>query len=266
MAAFNDKGNSPRNRDWLKTEARRRQDLGLSPHPEPEDALGAAKAILIAVSVGLLLAMVLWSVRCRADPYVTAGIGRGELRHPGDNKWWIQKGWDYTIDENSTVWRLGAGWRFNRYLAVEANYHDLGKYEHFAGFMLAEDHYSASSPTLCVNGCTATQWGYLSGHAHAVSLTALPRLPLADNTALFARVGLAWFEATYTARIETLDPMARGWQEMGETDRGVAQVLGFGAEYHGITLEATKFRGVKAGPNSPYQSATTYTLGYNWSF
>ena len=234
----------------------------------PPPLAPAAALLVISIIFSIIIAALLLLPRSAhaGEPYITVGIGKGLLKHPGDNKWWIQKGWDYTIDEDSTVYRLGAGWTFNRYLAIEANYHDLGKYDQFAGFMTAEDHYDASSPNLCVNGCTPTSWGHLRGQAHAISFAALPSYPLNDQARLFGRVGLAWYEATYSFRISSSDSFGRAWTDGGATVRGIAQVFGLGLAYGPVSFEATKFRGVKAGPDSPYQSAFTYTLGYQWAY
>ncbi len=205
------------------------------------------------------------------DFYFTAGVGQASLNHPGDNKWFIQKGWDYTIDGKSTGFRLGLGAQFSKYLALEANYHNLGKYEHFALFMMNEDVYSESSPTLCTGTCEPTTAGYLSGRANAVSLTAMPTLPITKDLSIYGRLGAAYFRAQFDVRFIPTDPMQRQWHHIRMSSSGITPVWGGGVKYGNWGLDVIQMPAVKVKSSDgaccgPYTSAAAYTISYQWDF
>lgn len=52
--------------------------------------------------------------------FIHAGVGQSELSDDFDG---------FTVDDDSTSWRLSAGWRFNDYLAFEGGYHNFGRFE-----------------------------------------------------------------------------------------------------------------------------------------
>ncbi len=69
----------------------------------------------------MLLALVLQGVACGAtaqEAYVTGGAGQ--------SRWNFDCG-PNGCDRGTTAWRLGAGYRFNRIVAVEAFYYDFGR-------------------------------------------------------------------------------------------------------------------------------------------
>lgn len=221
---------------------------------------------LVCFVAGVLLAAAAGSM---AEGYVSVGLGKGELRHPGYNKWWIQEGWDYRIDEKSSVWHVGVGWKFNRYLAVEINHHDLGEYHHFAGFMVNESAYNASSPTLCNGTCEPTQWGYLTGSATAISASILPSLPITDRLSVYARLGLARVNATFTAHVTPLSNTSKGFSNLDIfSERITTPFYGFGIQYGRVAIEVQEFPYVTAereGCCSAYTSAGTVTISYRWT-
>lgn len=216
-------------------------------------------------AAGLILAI---GITSRAEPYLTVGLGQGELRHPGSNMWWVQDGWNYTIDAKSTVWNFGVGWKFSKYLAAEINYHDLGEYHHFAGFMTDESKYIAWTPTHCAGACDPTQWGYLSGSATAISASILPRYPISENLSIFARWGLAYVDAKFKAYITPIDNNAKNY-EIDDifSQKMVRKFFGFGVTYKRLTFEMQEFPQITAQGNgccSAYKSARTKTISYRW--
>jgi hypothetical protein len=219
---------------------------------------------MLAVSSALLLAPITSSAQ---DLYFTAGIGRGELRHPGPNKWWIQEGFDYTIHQKSTTYRIGVGLELSPRLAVEVNYHDLGQYNHFAGFIAQEDLYNPAEPDFCTGECPATQWGYLRGEARALSLSLLPRYEVTRNLSVFGRFGVAYYKARFDAYItDGIVNSRHVVRNFASTGAGLTTLYGFGASYGRFSVEATQFEEIAANGSSPYKDAFTYTVSYRWDF
>lgn len=54
------------------------------------------------------------------DFYIAASIGNANLDEDFDG---------FEVDDNSTAYRIHAGWRFNDYFSIEAGYHDFGDFE-----------------------------------------------------------------------------------------------------------------------------------------
>jgi hypothetical protein len=134
------------------------------------------------------------------ESYFTVGLGKGYLRNNGENMWWQQTGWDHYVNEKSNVYRIGLGYDLKRWLAVELNYHDLGTYEHFAGFVIPEQQYNAATEN-CVAQCPNTRWGYLWGSAYSYSLTLIPSWHVTDNLSLFGRFGYQRYHARFKAYV-----------------------------------------------------------------
>jgi hypothetical protein len=235
----------------------------------PADWHSFAKSLVVAVLLGLAAACVATfasSVKAEGlEPYFTAGIGRGELRHPGPNKWWIQEGFDYTIHQKSTVYQLGIGLKVKPWLAAEVLYHDLGQYNHFAGFIAEEDLYNPSEPDFCTGECPATQWGYLRGEARAISLSLLPRYAFTKNFSVFGRLGVAYYKARFDAYITdgivNSRHVVRNFAGSGE---GYSPLYGLGMTYGKFTVETAQFGEVAANGSSPYKDASTVTVSYRW--
>jgi hypothetical protein len=224
-----------------------------------------ARAFLwLAVLVGVALA---WAGPARAQTYFTAGLGQGYLNRPNVNKWWAQYGYDYKIDERSNVNRFGVGVQVNKWLALEANYHDLGEYQHFAGFIAEEDQYDPATER-CADPCPPTRWGYLYGNVYAFSLSALPTWQISDKWSLFGRVGAQWYHAKFKAYVSRADQQSRHWEENDFfTDNGSGVFYGVGITYDRLSFEVTQFPKIHAnrdGCCSAYQDARTYLFSYRW--
>jgi len=61
--------------------------------------------------------------------YIGAGIGRGNLNVSGTDLTGLDNA---TVDDSSNAYTFRMGWRVSPYMALEAGYYDLGKYQ-FAG-------------------------------------------------------------------------------------------------------------------------------------
>lgn len=97
--------------------------------------------------------------------FVAASVGSAELDEAFDG---------FDVDASSTAYRLTAGWRFNQYLALEAGYHNFGRFDQ------AFDN--AGIPTefsLKADGFTLGGVGYL---------------PLNERWSLFARFGVFFWD------------------------------------------------------------------------
>ncbi len=70
---------------------------------------------------GLILGALFPAMAC-ADPgfFVSASVGQSELSESFDG---------FDVDDDSTAWRLSAGWRFSDYFALEGGYHNFGRFE-----------------------------------------------------------------------------------------------------------------------------------------
>lgn len=92
-------------------------------------------------------------------------------------------------DEEGTSWGVGAGYRFNRYLALEASYVNLGT--------LNATHTINMSPFL--GGGTLTFHRELETTGPA--LAAFGILPISDSWELFVRAGILFADTDLTTRI-----------------------------------------------------------------
>jgi len=77
--------------------------------------------LIRAVSLAALLAVSLpQTALADSGFFIGAGIGAARLDESFDG---------FDIDADSTAYRLTAGWRFNKYVAIEGGYQNLGRFE-----------------------------------------------------------------------------------------------------------------------------------------
>ncbi len=101
------------------------------------------------------------------DFYLGASIGNATLNEDFDG---------LTVDDNSTAFRIVAGWRFNDYFSVEGGYHDFGDFE--------QSFDDGSGPITAKLSAD----GFIFG--------ATGRLPVSERFALTARVGMFFWNGT----------------------------------------------------------------------
>lgn len=63
-----------------------------------------------------------------ADFYGIVGVGKGNLEQVKQDKWWYQERSDHRWEEGTNVYKVGVGLDVSRYLALEVDYRDLGRF------------------------------------------------------------------------------------------------------------------------------------------
>lgn len=117
----------------------------------------------MTIKKGFLLAslLIFTGSALAAEPYkqigVYIGANAGWSKWDDDNQLPDHKG----IDDNDITWQINAGYKFNRYFAVDARYMDLGKYD-----------------------VVGTDVNFRAWSANAIGI-----LPLSSNWELFGEVG-----------------------------------------------------------------------------
>jgi len=195
------------------------------------------------------------------------------MEHPGSNRWWIQEGLDYWMDETSTPYVLGFGYQ-TKYLGVELNY--SGGQEFNLQSLYIVNEYAAYEPT-AKNYCKhpdpqecRTSSGYQHGEVYMFNLSLLPRYPITDDFAVFARLGASLKHAHMEHKhFDNRSNQERHTTTMWWTDRSIGAVVGAGIQYGNFTLEYNKYPSarVRITPyqSSGWQSTETYTINYRWA-
>lgn len=125
--------------------------------------------------------------------YIGAGAGQSKANDAGgcsDLNGLFLPGFDCTSNDTSTGWKLFAGYQFNRNLALEGGYVDLGNFKISASGNFA-------GPPLPPGPGTASG----SDKASGFNLDAVGTLPISEEFGLIGRIGLfAWtLDASATA-------------------------------------------------------------------
>lgn len=129
-----------------------------------------------------------------------------------------------TRDEDSTGWKVFAGWRFNQYLAIEGGYVDLGR---------ANLQYTSPALAGDINvKATDTAW----------TLAAVGTFPVGHNFSLLGKLGVA-FHYTKTSATVNVPGASAGETE---SDHRAGFLWGLGAAYDfnpnfGVRLEYENF-------------------------
>lgn len=117
-----------------------------------------------AFAVSLLLLGLSASAEANG-PYVGASIGSASLDDDFDG---------LMVDDNSTAFRIVAGWRFNEFFALEGGYHNFGDFE-----QTFDDGNSLVTATLSADGFT---------------LGALGNIPLSERFSIMGRAGMFFWD------------------------------------------------------------------------
>lgn len=96
-----------------------------------------------------------------------------------------------TLDETDTGWKAYLGYRFNRFLALEGGYADLGEATFNTTIVNAPPPLNLLTPFPV--SATAT--------ADGTVLAAVLHLPLTESASLFAKAGVFRWQAEFTERI-----------------------------------------------------------------
>jgi len=97
--------------------------------------------------------------------YAGASVGSANLNEDFDG---------LTVDDNSTSYRIFAGWGFNEYFALEGGYHNFGKFE-----QSFDNGGSPATATISADGFTFAAAG---------------NLPLSEKFALTGRAGVFFWD------------------------------------------------------------------------
>ncbi len=115
------------------------------------------------VAAAALLTLLAGPISAQAGGfYVGASIGQAELSEEFDG---------FAVDEDSTAYRLVAGWSFNDYFALEGGYHNFGDFE--------QEFDDLGTPVT------------VSLSADGFTLGAVGSVPLTDRFSLMGRAG--WY-------------------------------------------------------------------------
>ncbi len=149
----------------------------------------------------------------------------------------------WRIDGNDTAAGVEVGYRISRYVAVQAGYHDLGRYD-------------ATLDLNCTVICPLAQLFIpevpMVADITGWSLTAVPRWPLGERFAVFGKLGLFEWGADLKSRLD-------GSQR--ESFSGEDRLAGIGVEYafpQGLGLHL-QYEDYDLG-------ADAATLGASWRF
>jgi OOP family OmpA-OmpF porin len=162
--------------------------------------------------IGLLLALVTSSAWSQdRGAYLGASIGQAEYQDGC-------AGVTLPCDEKGTAWRVFGGYQYNRYLAVELGYADLGG--------------PKSSGVVALTGGTAEFSA--DSKITAWDLSALGSFPVVDRLSAYGRAGIYRAEAEGTSNFTTtgtvtVNGATSGSRSVSETSTGV--ILGIGLKY-----------------------------------
>lgn len=142
-----------------------------------------------------------------------------------------------TLDKKDTGWKVYAGYRFNRYIAAEGGYVDLGKAS-FNTTIVAAPSGTTPAPPFPIHA-TAT--------ARGVFLSALAHWPVTQDFSLFVRAGAFRSDAKFTETIP-----GTGITRVSETERRTDANYGAGLQWAfsravAARLEFERFRKVGRG-------------------
>ena len=167
-----------------------------------------AKAVA-AAALAILIATPAWSQD--AGFYLGASIGQSKAKDTCDDSG------AFSCDDTDTAWKIFAGYQFNRHLAVEAGYTDLG-----------EVSLSAASATSSVRGTIELS---------AFELMAVGSFPVADRFSLYGKLVL------YRAETEQKLQVTLGTLTVSDnkTEKNADLTFAFGARF-----DITRNLGVRA--------------------
>lgn len=142
-----------------------------------------------------------------------------------------------TLEKKDTAWKAYAGYRFNRFLAVEGGYADLGEAS-FNTTIVAAPPGTTPSPPFPIHA-TAT--------AHGAFLTAIAHCPVTQDFSLFAKAGAFRSDATFTEVIQ-----GTGITRVNRTELWTDLTYGAGLQWMfseavGARLEWERFRNIGRG-------------------
>jgi OOP family OmpA-OmpF porin len=142
-----------------------------------------------------------------------------------------------TLDDADSGWKGYLGYRFNRYLAAEGGYVDLGAASFNTAIVSAAPG-TSPTPPFPIHATATAKGIFLSGLAY---------LPLTQSFSAFAKAGLLHWRATFTEEIPTT-----GTTRLTRTEEKTNPVFGAGLQLHftpsvAARLEWERFKDVGSG-------------------
>ena len=197
----------------------------------------ALRCLLVA---GSLLSL---TASAEASWYLGAGGGQSAIKASSgdvDTGFLLDDGFTAsgtTLDKKDAGWKGYAGYRFNRFLAAEGGYADLGEAS-FDTTIVAAPAGTTPSPPFPIHA-TAT--------ARGAFLTAIAHLPVTQDFSLFAKAGAFRSSAKFTEVIE-----GTGITRVSRTERRTDGNYGAGLQWMfsetvGARVEWERFRNVGRG-------------------
>ena len=175
--------------------------------------------------------------------YVGGSVGQSAISASSsdvDNGFLLDDGFTAsgtTLDKKATGGKLYAGYRFNRFLAAEGGYADLGKAS-FNTTIVAAPPGTTPAPPFPIHATATARGAFLSALAH---------LPLTQDFSLFVKAGAFRSEAKFTEVIP-----ATGATRVSRTERRTDANFGIGLQWAfsgavGARLELERFRNIGRG-------------------
>jgi OOP family OmpA-OmpF porin len=142
-----------------------------------------------------------------------------------------------TLDKSDTGGKAYFGRRFNRFLAAEAGYVDLGEAS-FNTTIVGAPPGTAPAPPFSIHATATAKGVFLAGLAH---------LPLTDSFSFFGKAGLLRSEAKFTERIAET-----GATRVSRSERNTEALYGLGLQMQftalvGGRIEWERFKNVGRG-------------------
>lgn len=203
---------------------------------------------LLTIFVAALL-----GARCAEARDLYGIVGGGMAEHPmeqGDGHW-VQDTFDNHFDLNSPTFTLGIGYKVKPWLAVEADYRDLGGMNGVIRYV--SDH--AYQSCKCANG-EDVRTGYMETDVHGFGLSALFK----HKTGVTLRTGLFMHHSDVAIITPNGDGLVR---HLGDpkpfSERAMGYMIGIGYQYENLRVEYTHFPNVNAG-GAPNLNINTFTV------
>ncbi|HEY3395020.1 MAG TPA: outer membrane beta-barrel protein, partial [Lacipirellulaceae bacterium] len=161
-----------------------------------------------------------------------------------------------SLNDADSVWGVQVGYRFNRFVAAEAGYVDLGKANYVGN--LASDFGPVTSPVRL--GYSVHQRFLSSGPTIAV----LGMIPLGERFDIYGRGGIYFADTRYRIRAQSAgDPEGTSTEDKAGTQElfgGLGFAWNINDDY-GVRAEATHFADVGDDDRTGEASVTILTVG-----
>lgn len=228
------------------------------------------ESMLLVVALTMVLYALFAHNKAQAEGfYGVVGVGTGTLEQVKLDKWWYQEAFDHRWEEKTNVWKVGAGWDVGRYVSLEVDYRDLGRFNSVARWVQEEDLYNPITNQCEPEPCPPRQTAYGTGTVKGVVLSTLLKYPVDKLGGLtpYVRLGIMHFEQSYNVYYTPLPAEEDGvsLRTWHEGRQGLSPVYGLGFQYKYLWGEFTQYHSV-ASTNSAFQNASTFMMGLNVPF